>query len=330
MKKRNLCSLLSISLGLILSSCSGGGLIKPDYKTEGVKLGILKYVNDIPLNEAESSFLETLDSNNIKYEVSKKDANADANLVTSAAIDLVSNCNLVLAIATPAAIAVQSARDVKSKMIPMLFTAVTDPVNARLVSALDKTDQNITGTSDMNPVADQIQLFKSINPSVSKIGIIYNLNETNSTVQYNLAKAKCSELSIQLENGGFNAATDIQATIISLIGKGIQGLYIPTDNAAVANLSIIKQKTDEAEIPIIAGEASVVRNGGIASRSLSYKELGKKTAMQAIDIINGKDVSQIPVSTADNFPLIINKTRADELHITIPQSLLDEPGVEII
>jgi len=328
--RRKLFTLMMMLCVSSIAACGAGGLIKPDYQKEGVKLGILKYVNDAPLNEAETAFLSTLDQNNVKYEVNKKDANADANLVTSAALDLVSNCNLVLAIATPAATAVQAARDTKSRMIPTLFTAVTDPVNAKLVSNKEKPDGNITGTSDMNPVEEQIQLFKDINPNIKRVGIIYNINEANSIVQYDLAKSKCDKLGITLENGGFNAASDILATINSLIGKGIEGLYIPTDNTAVSNLNIIKQKTDEAKIPIVAGEGTVVRNGAIASRSLSYAELGKKTALQAIEIINGKDVSEIPVTTADAFPLIINQTQATKLGITIPSSLLTEPGVEII
>ena len=309
---------------MALTSCGGNGLIKPDYKKEGVHIGVLKFVNDAPLNEAEQAFIDELDRQNVVYTIDRKDGNADANTVASAALSLVTTCNLVLAIATPAATAVNSARDTKSRMIPTLFTAVTDPVSAGLVKGNNQTDQNMTGTSDMNPVAEQIQLFKDLNPSVDKIGIIYNLNESNSVIQYNLAKAKCDSLSISLENGGFNSASDILATINSLIGKGIKGLYIPTDNTAVSNLNIIKQKTDEARIPIVAGEGTVVVNGAIISRSLSYAELGKKTAQQAIQIINGSDVSSIPVSTADKFPLYINKTHATELGINIPQSLIDE------
>ena len=317
--------LTTILTGLMaLSSCGGNGLIKPDYKSEGVHIGILKYVNDAPLNEAESAFLEELNRQGISYFAYRKDGNADANIVASAALNIVSNCNLLVAIATPAATAVMSARDTKSRMIPTLFTAVTDPVSAGLVKSNTQTDQNVTGTSDMNPVAEQIQLFKDLNPNASKIGIIYNLNESNSVIQYNLAKAKCEELHMTLENGGFNAASDILATINSLIGKGIEGLYIPTDNTAVSNLTTIKQKTDEARIPIVAGEGTVVVNGAIISRSLSYAELGKKTAQQAIRIINGEDVINIPVSTADNFPLYINVTHANELGITIPQTLIDE------
>lgn len=313
---------------MALTSCGGNSLIKPDYQKEGVHIGILKFVNDAPLNEAEEAFIKELDRQSISYSVEYKDGNADANIVASAALNLVTTCNLVLAIATPAATAVTAARDTKSRMIPTLFTAVTDPVSAGLVKSNTQTDQNITGTSDMNPVAEQIRLFKDLNSTVDKIGIIYNLNESNSVIQYNLAKAECDKLSITLEDGGFNAASDILGTINSLIGKGIKGLYIPTDNTAVSNLNIIKQKTDEARIPIVAGEGTVVKNGAIISRSLSYSELGKKTAQQAIQIINGTDVSNIPVSTADKFPLYINKTHATELGISIPQSLLDEATSE--
>ena len=289
-----------------------------------VQIGILKFVNIAPLNDAQDGFVAALDEAGIDYNLTLKDANADGSLVTSSSLTLIGESDLVLGIATPAASGLLAAREIKGNNVPILFTAVTDPVYSGLMTDDDNPDSNITGTSDMNPVREQVELFTKLGLGIDKIGMIYCSNETNSIVQKDLAAAAAAEFGLEFVFETFSETNQVAAAMDALIEAEIDGLYTPTDSTLVSAYSTVKAKADAAQIPIIAGEEACLELGAIATLSINYFDLGKITGEMAVEILNGKSISELPVRRVEDMPLILHVDNAEALGITFPENLLAE------
>ncbi|MFA5481470.1 MAG: ABC transporter substrate-binding protein [Bacilli bacterium] len=292
--------------------------------SDQVKIGVLKFVNVPPLNDAHDGFVAALDEAGINYAINMHDANADGSLVAASSLTLVGESDLVLGIATPAASGLKAARTTKGRDIPILFTAVTDPVYSGLMSDAAHPDGNITGTSDMNPVREQIELFTRLGLTIDKIGMIYCSTETNSVRQEELAQAACDDLGITLEVEVFAESGQVSAAMDALIESGIDGLYTPTDSTLVANYSTVRAKTDAATIPIIGGEAAHLDLGAVATLSIDYFDLGKLTGEMAVELLSGTSIAELPVRTLTDTPLILSIDNADGIGLTFPQTLIDE------
>lgn len=309
-------------LVLSLTGCVGG---------KKIKIGILQYLTHDALDEARRGFIEVLeeagfiDGENIK--INYLNPETDASTMQTQAAKLVRESDLILAIATPAAQAVNDAAKNQGSKVPILFTAVTDPVDAGLVKSMDKPGSNVTGTSDMNPVKEQISLAKELKPEASKIGILYTSNESNSEIQANLATKESLELGLVPTVKTISTASDIPAALTNLITNiKVDVIYIPTDNLLAASMGAIETIITEYKsfkVPVIAGEAGQVRNGGSITYGLSYFNLGKDTGKMAVDILNGKDPSDIPVTMVSVINLVINKKQLETvLELVIPEELL--------
>ncbi|NCA95225.1 MAG: ABC transporter substrate-binding protein, partial [Epsilonproteobacteria bacterium] len=184
--KRLLLAALAATSMVAVTACDG----------DVVQIGILKFINIAPLNSAEEGFIKALDDAGINYKLTLKDANAEGALVASSSLTLVGESDLVLGIATPAASGLLSARAIKGNDVPIFFTAVTDPVFSGLMSDDEAPDNNVTGTSDMNPVREQVELFTKLGLGIDKIGMIYCSTETNSVIQKDLAQAAADEFGL--------------------------------------------------------------------------------------------------------------------------------------
>ncbi len=293
------------------------------------KVGILQLVTHDALDKARIGFIEGLkeegfeDGKNI--EIIVKNPEGDTQTLINYATQLIRDCDVVLGIATPAAVQLQTAREVEQKDCKILFTAVTDPVSAGLVSANDVTTDNITGTHDMNPVAEQIGLISTIKPSVSKIGVVYNVSEVNSKVQYELAEEECGKRGITIARQTVSEAIGISAAVTSLIDNGAEAIYLPTDNLIASNMPTIANVCEERNVLTVCGESGMVTNGGCITYSISYKSLGKVTGLQAAKILKGVSVSEIHVTSVDNsgLELVINEEAFRNIELEIPQSIKD-------
>ncbi|MDD4154855.1 MAG: ABC transporter substrate binding protein, partial [Bacilli bacterium] len=241
--KRLLLAAVAASSMIAVSACDNGP----------VQIGVLKFVNVPPLNDAYDGFVSALDEAGIAYDINLKDANADGSLVSSSSLTLVGESDLVLGIATPAASGLLSAREIKGNNVPILFTAVTDPEYSGLMSDATAPDDNITGTSDMNPVREQIELFTKLGLNIDKIGMIYCSTETNSVIQKDMAQAAATEFGLDFAFATFAETNQVGAAMDTLIEGGIDGLYTPTDSTLVSAYSEVRAKTDAANIPIIGG-----------------------------------------------------------------------------
>ena len=291
---------LFAALPLLMTSLTGCG------NSNTIKVGILQYAPADALATARVAFKEALLNSPLIKGVKEiefierfsmaKDVD-DVNYAKS----LVTNCDLMLGIATPSAIHLKNERDEAGKTTPLLFTAVTDPVDARLVNAYPRQAGNVTGTSDDNPVESQIQLIKKCiahkAASEIKLGIFYTSSESNSAVQARRAKAAAiSEglVEANIFDEPCTSITDLQAKCTSLANK-VDVMYIPTDNLCASNMTIIKPILDTAHVLCIVGEEGML-NGGHITYSVSYSYLGRRCGEMAAQILSGdKRIEDIDV-----------------------------------
>lgn len=289
--KKLLFVLIVLVASLTLVGCG------EDVKT----IGILQPVTHEALDKAQEGFIDALkeagyvDGVNIKLIVNNA-AGSDSDLNVMAK-SLVSQCDLTLGIGTGAAQALKAQEEKIASTNPLLFTAVTDPVAVKLVNSNEHPDSFVTGTSDMNPVVDQIGLIKKYIPEADKIGIFYTGSETNSEVQAQLAKQEAERQGLEVVIGTITDATDLQAVLRKLCAtEGLDAIYIPTDNTVASNMNAVKSVLNEYHILTVCGEESMASAGGHITLSVDYYQLGKKAGEMAVKILkNGKTPSELPV-----------------------------------
>jgi len=286
------------------------------------KIGISQFVEHPALDAARDGFIDGLreagfeEGKNI--EIILENAQADFPTTQTIANNLVSeNVDLILAIATPSA---QSAANA-TKDIPILITAVTDPVEAGLAKSLEKPGTNVTGTTDMNPVKEQIELLKEILPDAQNIGIIYNAGEPNSVIQVNIAKKAAEDIGLQVLEATVASSSEVNQAIQSLAGR-VDAIYTPTDNTVASAISAIVMAANDAKIPIIGAERGHVDGGALASLGIDYYLLGKQTGHVAARVLNGENPADTPIEGSKDLKLIINKKSAEILDLDIPEPVL--------
>ena len=323
MRKTKLLLSLGVATlaGLSLASCSKD--------SADIEVGILQYTTHTALDKATNGFKEALTKKaeeagkTIKF-VYKNPEQDQASMLTMAN-QLVRDCDLVLGNATPAATQLISSRQTEGKLdLPILFTSVTDPVSAGLVSAMSGSThtENVTGTSDLNPVSAQMDLIKNFDSNVDKIGFIYNVSETNSKVQVDSCKEylKSKYPSIEIDEKNVNEQGQISATTSALISDGCDAIYIPTDNLMASNMTTITNVTNPAKVPVFTGESGMVDSGGTMTISISYYELGYTTGEQAAQILfDGKSASSIDVVTqtdASKMEFAYNASAMTQMNLT--------------
>ncbi len=326
---KNLLVLVIVAvLGLSLASCGGNSKL--------TKVGILKYVTAPALDAAEEGIIEALenagfvDGENI--EIIRQNPQANASALTNAAISLVNKCDLIFAIATPAAQAVKAEIENQGKETPLIFTAVTDPVSAGLVESVENKTGFVTGTNDMNPVVDQVSLIHEVNANVKKMGIIYSSNEVNSKIQSDLAEAQAKKMGIETFVQTINSVNDITNAINALVNKGIEAIYLPTDNVVATAVATIVNITNDHGIISVCGEEGMALDGGILSYSINYKALGLMTGEMGAKILKGEATpNQIPVGglAAEDLSLVVNTKAAAAANISLPEEFVAEADVVI-
>lgn len=225
--------------------------------------------------------------------------------------------DLILAVATPNA---QAAANVISD-IPIVITAVTDPVVAGLAQSLERPGGNISGTTDMNPVEEQVALVKRFLPEAKTLGIMYNAGEDNSVVQVEIAREAASKVGLELVEATVTNKSEVNQAALSLVDR-VDAIYVPTDNTVAAAISAVVKVANPAGVPVFGSERAHVEQGGLATFGVDYYLLGRQTAQVAHEILQGKNPGEIPIEGSRDLKLIINKKAAEELNLTIPEELL--------
>lgn len=317
--KKFLAMVLAAGMALSVTACA------PQGDSKVIKIGIVQLVEHAALDAAHEGFVDGLkelgyeDGRNIKIDYQNAQGE-QANCVTIADKFVNDKSDLILAIATPAA---QAAAN-RTKDIPILVTAVTDPADAKLVATNEKPGGNVTGTSDLNPIKEQIGLLTTLVPGAKKVGFLYCSSEANSEFQVNLARAELDALGIEYDDFTVSNSNELQQVTQSMVGK-VDAVYVPTDNMVAAGITTVAAVANAAKLPVIVGEEAPVKGGGLATYGLSYYNLGKQTAAMAVKIIkDGMKPADMPIEYLQETTLVINKTTAEAVGITIPQELADK------
>ena len=269
-----------------LSACTGGGSGSQGQGGGSRKIGVLQLTEHPALDASNKGFVDALDEAGITYNIDQQNAQNDQSACQTIAHKLVNDGNdLILAIATPAAQAVAGATD----EIPIVGTAITDFASAGLVQSNDKPGKNVTGSSDLTPVADQFDLLVKLLPQAKTVGVLYCTAESNSDVQVKLADQAAANHGLKLVRYSVSSSNEIQQVVESMVGK-VDVVYTPTDNTIAAGMTTVTMITNDNKLPTICGEEGMVDNGGLATYGINYEELGKLAGQMAVKIL--KDESK--------------------------------------
>ncbi len=310
MKKRLLALLTVFLLATIVTGCSGDSI---------PKIGISQYGEHASLDNCREGFIKGLEKSGLvkdkDFVIDYQNAGFDDSINTQIAQTFASNnVDLMVGIATPSATALYAATE--SKDIPVIFTAVTDPVAAKL----DKG--NVTGTSDKLPIDAQLELIRAMQPDAKTIGIIYTTSEPNSISAIAEYKEKASDYGFTIVDMGITQQSEVTQAVDTLIAQGVDAFSNLTDNTVVGVLPAILDKTNAASIPVYGSEIEQVKLGCVAAAGIDYIELGIRTGEMAAKVLKGESkATDIPYETIKDYNIYTNENALAELNITLPESI---------
>lgn len=281
------------------------------------KVGICNYVDDASLNQIveniENRLAELGTENNVTFEISYDNCNADANVLSQIVANFIADdVDLMVGVATPVAMVMQGATE--DNQIPVVFAAVSDPLGAGLVDSFEAPGANITGTSDYLDTTAIMNLIFAANPDAEKIGLLYDMGQDASTAAIADAKAYLDEKGVEyVERTGTNV-DEVMLAAQALVTDGVDAVFTPSDNTIMQAELAIYETLAEAGIPHYAGADSFALNGAFLGYGVDYANLGVVTAEMVSDIlVNGKDVSAEPVRTFDNGTATVNTEICEQL-----------------
>ncbi|MCB7089472.1 ABC transporter substrate-binding protein [Enterocloster bolteae] len=280
------------------------------------KIGVLQLVQHTALDAANEGFIAALDDAGIAYEVDQQNASGDQSACQTVASKFANEKkDLILAIATPAAQAMVGAVE----DTPVLVTAVTDPAESGLVDTNEKPGANVTGTSDLTPVKEQIDLLKQLVPDARTIGVLYCSAESNSKIQADMAKEAIAAAGMESKEYTVSSSNEIQTVVQSMVGA-VDAVYAPTDNVIAAGMATVGMVAGDNNLPVICGEAGMVQNGGLATYGIDYYQLGYMTGQQAVKILTeGASPADMPIEylPVEKCELTVNEETAQTLGIDV-------------
>ncbi|MCL9783031.1 ABC transporter substrate-binding protein [Vibrio sp. S4M6] len=292
-----------------------------------VTVAVSQIVEHPALDAARQGLLDGLKENgyvegkNLKFEY--KTAQGNPAIAVQIARQFVGEQpDVLVGIATPSAQALAAA----TQSIPIVFTAVTDPVGAKLVSQLQHPGKNVTGLSDLSPVNQHVELMKEILPNLKTIGVVYNPGEANAVTLVELLKKAAKAQGIKVVEATALKSADVQSATQAIASKS-DIIYAPTDNTVASAIDGMIVAANQAKTPVFGGATSYVKSGAIASLGFDYYQVGQQTAKYVVDILHGKNPGDLPVKVAKGSDLVVNLKAAKALGITIPKSVLDRATV---
>lgn len=307
---------------LLLTACGSGD----DANGEGYTVAIAQYVSHPSLDATAQGIKDVLDESEYDITIEEQNAQADQatmnNIIGGFASD--TNLDAVVPIATPVAIA--AATTITD--IPIVFSAVTDPVDAGLVPDWDTPGENITGVSDMNPVADQLQLILDVVDDVAVIGIPYSSAESNSVVQVQAAKDAAEDLGIEIQEVAVTNTSEVAQGVEAF--NNVDAIYVPTDNTVVSGLETVISYGIDNQVPVFAAESDSVERGTIGTFGLNYYEHGRQTGEMVLALITGEaELADTPTGLADTAALeyTFNLEAAEKMGVEIPQDMIDQANI---
>lgn len=312
-----LASVMTMSLAACGETADAGNQSAAAGDGQVFKVGICNYVDDASLNQIveniENRLAELGTENNVTFEISYDNCNADANVLSQIVANFIADdVDLMVGVATPVAMVMQGATE--DNQIPVVFAAVSDPLGAGLVDSFEAPGANITGTSDYLDTNAIMNLIFAANPDAEKIGLLYDMGQDASTAAIADAKAYLDEKGVEyVERTGTNV-DEVMLAAQALVTDGVDAVFTPSDNTIMQAELAIYETLAEAGIPHYAGADSFALNGAFLGYGVDYANLGVVTAEMVSDIlVNGKDVSAEPVRTFDNGTATVNTEICEQL-----------------
>ena len=324
MKKKMVTVLLTAAMITAMVAGCGKSSDSGSDKKESYTIGIEQFAEHGSLDNCREGFLKGLEAEGIKegdnLTVKYKNAAADMGTAKQISDSLVSDkVDLVCAIATPSA---QSAYNAAMKAdIPVIYTAVTDPVAAELADKDGKPVGEVTGTSDKLPVEEQLKMIREMLPDAKKIGIMYTTSEANSVSAIEEYKSLVKKYDFELVEKGITTTADVSLAADDLLSK-VDCITNLTDNTVVASLPTILDKANEKKIPVFGSEIEQVKIGCLAAEGIDYIALGKQTGKMAAKVLKGEaKASEQNFETITEPGFYVNNKVAENLGITVPDDL---------
>ena len=330
MKEIAVAAIAAMSMGM-LAGCGGGAADSEDTQAQNdgkmYKVGIVQTIQHGALDQANQGMLDGLKDNGfedgVNLEIDSQNAQGDQSNLQNIAQQFVANeDDLILAIATPAAQTVAAA----TTDIPIVGTAITSYTDANLVQSDEAPGTNVTGTSDMNPIEAQLKLMLQLVPDAKTVGTIYTSSEANSQVQIDILKKTAESMGLTVVDRSISTVNDIQQAAQSLVGE-VDAIWLPTDNNIASAMPQVVGVTDEAGVPVICGEESMVRAGGTATYGFSYYQLGYKAGVMAAQILKGEATpAEMPIQymAEEDCVAIVNTDALAALGMEAPADLLEK------
>lgn len=334
MKKKTIAMVLAALAAMTcLTACSGGQTASSgtDGGEDGTyTIGVVQYATHPSLDNCYEGFLKGLaDEGFVEGEnltIDFQNAQGDtANCDLMAKTMVTSRVDLLAGIATPAVMSEYSAA--KSSDIPIVFTAVSDPVSAGLVQSIEQPGSNCTGTSDVLPLEKQVKMIRAFLPDATKIGVIYTTSEPNSVSHLEKLQGIAADNGFEVIAVGVTNSSEVASAAASVVAQGADCINNFTDNNVVDNLSAVIKAANDGGIPVFGSEIEQVKNGCLASESIDYVALGEQTGRMAARILSGEDASTMPVEEVEDATPVYNSEVLEALGLTLPADYQDAQDV---
>ena len=305
-------------VGILLTSLISLHQLKADKKKDVFRIGISQFITHQSLDATREGFVDELakqgyvEGKNI--EIDLQNAQGEQRNLKTISQQLAESSDVVLAIATPSA---QSLANT-TQTTPVIFSAVTDPVSAKLVESREHPGGNVTGTSDQSSdaISTQINLIKKVLPKAKSIGILYTQSEPNSVVQKDEAKRLLEEKGFTVVEKTILDSNNVKAAAESLMAE-VDIVFVPTDNIISSTMETVKQVSIKHKVPVFGGSTEMIAVGGLYNYGTNYEELGRQTARMLIRILKGEKPENIAVELPEKLELHTNQEMADALGIDI-------------
>ena len=285
-------------------------------------IGIIQLVQHPALDQASQGFMdkltELLGEGNVEFDYQNAQGDS-SNCATIVNGFVAANVDLILANATAALQAAYNG----TETIPVLGTSITDYATALDLTDFDGTTGfNVSGTSDLAPLDEQAALIKQLFPDVKKVGLLYCTAEPNSKYQIDVVTKALTDMGIECAPFGFSDSNDI-ASVTTNACSECDVIYVPTDNTAANNTEVINNICLPAKVPVVAGEEGICSGCGVATLSISYYDIGAAAGQMAYDIlVNGADISTMPIQYAPQVTKKYNAANCEELGVTVPEDFV--------
>ncbi|SFN06987.1 ABC transporter substrate-binding protein [Marinobacter pelagius] len=227
--------------------------------------------------------------------------------------------DVIVAIATPSAQTVAAA----AREIPVVFSAVTDPVGAKLVQSLEAPGANITGVSDMLPIDKHLDMLQRVMPNAKRIGTVYNPGEANAVSLVNMLEERLAERGLELVKAAATKTSEVLGAARSLVGEA-DAIYLTTDNTVISAAEAVISVGERADIPVFAADTATVERGAVAALGFNYYEHGRQTGKMVARVLEGAETATMPVETMDTLDLFVNPAAAERMGITLSEDFVKE------